>query len=201
LLPQAHRIASVAALLLLLLSAPAVLGHAEFVSGSPGPGDEIVGSPSALVVEFSQDLDASRSSLVVRDAAGTRIARGGETGDSARQLRLALPELAPGVYEVRWTSFSSEDDELDRGSYTFTVLDAPSPTAAPPTASPEPTTTTATSTPTATPPGPTSGPTPTPTAAPEPTPGASLGEAVIPIAVALLVAAAIAVQLLRRRAA
>ncbi len=123
------------ALAFALLLAPAVVAHAELESATPGPDDEVVGSPTELVTQFSQNLDPSRTTLEVRDAAGTRIARGGEPGDGKREFRLALPELAPGEYEVRWTSYSSEDQELARGSYTFTVLPAPSPT---PSATPSP---------------------------------------------------------------
>ena len=56
-----------------------------------------------------------------------------------RALRIAvvlgLPELAPGGYEVRWTTLSTEDGELERGTWSFKVTAAatavPTPTQAP----------------------------------------------------------------------
>ncbi len=184
------------ALALVLLLAPAVAAHAELESATPGPGDEVVGSPAELIAQFSQDLDPSRTVLEVRDAAGTRIARGGKPGDDEREFRLALPDLAPGEYEVRWTSFSSEDGELARDSYTFTVLPAPSPT---PSASPSPTVRPS-STPTAAP-SPTGmvAPTPQPSQPSTPSTSPSALEMAFPIAATALVVAAAAVWLLRRK--
>ena len=164
-----------ALLLALLLEAAPALAHAEFESASPGPGDQVADSPGVLVAVFSQELDASRSSLLVLDAGGNEVAEGGALGDDRHELRLELPELPPGEYEVRWTSFSAEDGELDRGTYTFTVLAGA--TRAP-----------ATEAPSAAP-----GPSDTPA-------GGELG-VLLPIGAALLVAAAIALWLLRRQRA
>ena len=102
--------ALVCAGLLSSLAAP-VLGHAALESATPGPGDRVTGSPMELVAQFSQDLDPTRTSLEVRDATGARVARGGDPGNTPREFRLDLPELAPGKYEVRWTSSSTEDGE------------------------------------------------------------------------------------------
>ena len=190
------RAAAVAALMLLLMPSAPVFAHAAFVSGTPGPGDKVVGSPAELVVTFSQDLDASRTSLNVRDSAGESLARGGEIGDGPREFRLALPELAPGKYEVRWTTFSAEDGELARDRYTFTVLAAPSPSPSPSPSS-----------------IPSSPPSPSPTLlafTPAPSPSVeppldaaaeSDGLVVLPILAAALVVAGIAIWLFRRRAA
>lgn len=122
--------ALVCAVLLSSLASPA-LGHAELESATPGPGDRVTGSPTVLVAQFSQDLDPTRTSLEVRDASGARIARGGEQGDSPREFRLDLPELEPGEYEVRWTSYSTEDSEVARDSYTFEVIASPTPSPTP----------------------------------------------------------------------
>lgn len=185
------RAASVAALLLLLQPAP-VLGHAAFVSGTPGPGDELVGPPDELVIEFSQDLNPSRTSLEVRDASGASLARGGELGDGPREFRLTLPELLPGEYTVRWTSFSREDGELARDTYSFTVVTAPNPSLSP---SPSPS---AAASPSPTPVPATAAPTPG-TVPVGPAAGGD-GGAILPILAASVLVAAIAVWLLRRRA-
>ena len=69
--------------------------------------------------------------MELRDASGTRIATGAKDPAEPRVMRMALPELELGEYEVRWTTFSTEDGELARGTYTFTVVQSqsPSPTA------------------------------------------------------------------------
>lgn len=112
---------------LLSAIASSAIAHSALVSATPGPGDRVVGSPTELVARFSQDLDPSKTSLELRDASGASIVRGGEAGEGPREFRLALPELAPGEYEVRWTSYSTEDNEIGRDSYTFEVVAAPSP--------------------------------------------------------------------------
>lgn len=189
-----------ASLLSQLVIAP-VLAHAALESAFPGPGDEVAGSPDELVLRFSQDLDPSRTSIELRDAAGASVARGGELGEGPRELRLPVPDLPPGEYEVRWTSFSAEDGELARDAYTFTVVAAASPSPSPTasaTAAPSPSDT----------PGPTfAAATP---AVPSPSaiaPGgnasdsADVGGALVPIVAALLVVGAVALWLARRRVA
>ena len=208
--------ALLAALLLSLFALPA-LAHAELVSASLGPADVVAGSPDELVAGFSQDLDESRTSIEVRDDTGNRVARGGELGNGPREWRLALPPLAPGNYEVRYTTFSAEDGELHRGRYSFTVVVAPSPspspsptspTSAPPTASASarPTSPTVTASPT---PTPTLGATPTPTLGATPMPSSTPGNGTgtsfdvsiaLPIVAVLTVVAGLGLWLMRRRA-
>lgn len=131
--------AFVYAALLSTLASP-TFAHAALESAKPGPGEQVTGSPAEIVAQFSQDLDPSRTSLEVRAVSGSRVARGGELGEGPREFRLDLPELMPGEYEVRWTSYSTEDDEIARGSYTFEVIAAPSlaPARSRPAASPLP---------------------------------------------------------------
>ena len=68
-----------------------------------------------------------RSSLELRDAAGTSLAEGGV--DPADDLRMAIdpvPELAPGTYAVQWQAVAV-DGHIERDTWTFTVV-APTPT-------------------------------------------------------------------------
>lgn len=180
-----------------------VLAHAELKTATPGPGDTVTGSPPELVARFSQDLDPAKTTLEVRNASGDRIVRGGEPGGGPREFRLALPALEPGEYEVRWTSSSSEDGEIARGTYTFEVVAAPTPTPTPvttPGATSEPSATTS-EPPTPSTAQPTLAPTPTPVASPAPDPAASDGATLIPIVVVLLAVLGIGTWALRRQRA
>jgi copper resistance protein C len=178
--------------LVAMLAIPEVaLGHAELESATPGPGDEVVGSPDEIVAHFSQNLDMSRTAMSVRDASGIVVAEGPVLGEGPRELRLALPELAPGVYEVRWTSFSAEDSEIERGTYEFTVLPAPSPTPAP--------TVAPTVAPTLLPPTVAPVPSSTPAASAAPGPVDDGVAALLPIGIAAVAVVAIGAWLLRRR--
>lgn len=189
-----------ASLLSQLLIVPA-LAHAALEFATPGPGDEVAGPPEELVLRFSQDLDPSRTSIEVRDAAGTRVARGGELGEGPREFRLRLPVLSPGGYEVRWTSFSAEDGELARDAYAFTVVAATSPTPLPTTratAAPSPTVTSAPTLATTT---------PAPASPSADAIGGGTSESadaagvLVPIVAALIVVGATALWLARRRVA
>ena len=189
----------VCATLSLFLASP-VVAHSELRSANPGPDDEVIGPPPELVARFTQDLDPSRTSMSVRNSAGEVVARGGELGESPRVIRLALPELAPGEYEVRYTTFSAEDGELFRSDYVFTVLAAPSPSPTPtPTAAPSQTSSPSESmSPTA---APTASPVATASPPQDPTAGTDGSSAPVAIVLALIVVGAFGLWLLRRRTA
>jgi methionine-rich copper-binding protein CopC len=120
--------------LLCMVGPGPVAGHAELVAASPGPDETVAGSVAALRATFSQDLDASRSSIEIRDGAGAVVARGGKDPREARAMHVELrPPLGPGEYDVRWTSYSAEDDELARGTYEFSVVAAAATPSPPPT--------------------------------------------------------------------
>jgi methionine-rich copper-binding protein CopC len=134
------RAALSAAALLLILAVP-VLGHAQLTTADPGPDAVITTVPAELVADFSQNLDPDSSSLELRDSAGEALARGVNDPTEPRVMRMTLPDLASGMYEVRWTTLSTEDGELARGTYTFMVEPAalsPSLSSAVPSPSAEP---------------------------------------------------------------
>ena len=175
-----------------LLAVPAAAtAHAELETAAPGDGDEVAGSPAEIVLTFTQDLDMSRTTLDVRDASGATVAEGPRLGGGPRELRLALPALAPGEYEVRWVSFSAEDSELERGRYSFSVLPTPSPSPAPSVAATTVPTTPSTVAPV------TAAPSPVASAPPAPTDGGAA--ALLPIGIAAIAIVAIGAWLLRRR--
>lgn len=211
------RLAAVFLLLALVVPGP-VAAHAALDVATPAAGATVTGPPSEVSGTFTQDMDPAGSSIELRDADGTVIATGGVDPANARRMVIAdLPQLAAGEYEVRWTTLSSEDGELDRDTWAFTVAapptDAPTPTPEPtpePTASP---TTSATSPASSAPasdepssPEPASPEPASPEASPSPlispaggedTPGAM--DAVLPIVLALIVVGGAALYLLTRR--
>jgi methionine-rich copper-binding protein CopC len=173
------------------------LGHAELATVDPADKSTVQGSPTEIVMTFTQNLDPSKSSIRVVNAAGTVVAQGGTVpSGSPREMDLALTTpLDTGTYTIRWTTFSSEDQEQARGTTTFTVV------AAPPSATPVPSVATA---PPSAPASASAAPSipPVVSAAPSspPTaPTASTNDVVIPIVVALIVLAALGAWLLRSR--
>ena len=120
-----------AAAVIVALAAPAaVLGHAELDTITPANGSTVTSAPAEIVATFTEALDPSKSSIVVLNAAGAQIASGGQVDAAdAKKMTLALAQLEVGTYEVRWTSASAVDGDLDRGTTGFTYAPAPSPSA------------------------------------------------------------------------
>lgn len=168
-----------------------VLADAEIESATPADGAVLAAAPPEIVITYTQELDASRSSLTLHDAGGAQVAGGGVDPADARLMRLDPPELAPGIYEIRSAAFSAEDAHLVRQTLSFTILEpTPSPTQQP------------TATPDVTPsPEATSSPSPSPIPSPppsDPTSG-SAADVLLPVIAAIVIAAAFAAWLLRNR--
>jgi methionine-rich copper-binding protein CopC len=168
------------------LAAGSVLARAELVTASPADKSTVDVPPEEIVLTFTQNLDPLKSSIRVVDAAGNLVVLGGiVSARDPRELYVPLEGPLPvGAYEIRWTTFSTEDQEQARGTTTFTVAAAPSVVPSAATASPSaaasvgPSAAQASSAPTS--------------------PSTSMSDAVIPI-VALIVLAALGLWLLRGR--
>jgi methionine-rich copper-binding protein CopC len=186
-----------------LAATPALtFAHAELATASPAPDGTVEVAPEEVVATFTEALDGSKSSLEVRDAAGSVVASGGAELLAADEITmtLPLPPLENGTYEVRWTS-AAKDGHIERGTYEFTVAAPPSPSPSPsaePSAAPSP----------AASPSPSQSPVVTPAASPSPSDGASgSGSAtggldaatLLPIVVAIVVVVAIAAYVIRKR--
>ena len=183
----------VGASLFLILVPVAALAHAELDTISPA--DKSSGPPPQQIVgTFVENVDPSKSSYTVVDASGKVVVSGGEVDPAnTKRMTLALPVLAPGAYTIRWTTLSADDNEIARGTTTFTVV-APSPS---PSATPVPSASVAASaSPSASAP---------PSAAPSPSPSGGTGtptsttDALIPIVAVLVVLALLGLWLLRGR--
>jgi methionine-rich copper-binding protein CopC len=180
-----------AVLLLLAVAAPA-MAHADLVSSDPADKATLATPPTSVTLTFSEDLDPARSSFRLSGPAG--VIGTGAVSAVPTQLTLAGLDLAPGDYEIRWTSAALDGDIL-RGTLTFTVAE---PTPAPATPTPEPRVTPA---PTASPAEAPSGvatpaPTPAPSAAPQP--ASSTVDVLLPIVAALVIVAGVGLYVLRR---
>jgi methionine-rich copper-binding protein CopC len=171
-----------------------VLGHAELATISPADGTTVTVAPTQIAITFTEPLDPKKSSIVLVPIGDSPILTGGVVDSAdAKRMTLAVPGLASGAYEVRWTSASVLDGDLDRGVTNFTYSPpASSPTdenGSPPSATPS---------------------TAPPSVAPSQTPNAvgsnpgtpltaSSNDPLIPIFVALILLVALGLWLLRGR--
>jgi copper resistance protein C len=165
--------------------------HADLVSATPADKSTVNGTPTEIVLTFSERLDPAKSSMILRDPNGSQVAKAGVDPADDTVMRLTPPALEPGAYEIDWTS-AALDGHLLRGKVAFTVTaPTPSPTVAPTSA---PTATAAAT------PATSAAPTPSPTASAVPAPASTSGaDVIVPVLVAIVLIAVLGAWLLRGR--
>src|SRR6478672_5543846 len=122
--PLFRRLAAAGAALVVAigLASPA-LAHALLASSQPAAGSNLSSAPTEVVLTFTEAPDPKLSSVQVLGSTGTSVTAGPATGvaGSPTKLRVGLKALKPGVYTVAWTTVSSVDGHLARGSFAFGV--------------------------------------------------------------------------------
>ena len=119
---------AVAAFLVALAIPGAAVAHAELDTITPANGSTVTTAPTQIIATFTEALDPSKSSIVVLFN-GAQIASGGQVdATDSKKMTLALPTpLQAGHHEVRWTSTSAQDGDIDRGTTGFDYAPAPTP--------------------------------------------------------------------------
>ena len=174
-----------------------LLAQAELETATPADKSTVTEPVAEVSGTYSDSMKTAGSSLVIKDASGTQVAKGGvDPGNDHRMLATPATPLGNGTYTVESTTLASDGD-VAHATWTFTVAVAasPSPSAVASAAS--------TVVPSA---GPTTFPaTPAATVEAAPSPsgdGSATGsgsDVVLPIIVALIVLGAGAAYLLMRR--
>ena len=175
-----------------------VVGHSELQTPTPADKSSVTTPVTQVSGTFTESIKKDGSSLLVKDATGTTVAQGGvDPADDKVMTASPTTPLANGSYTVQWTTISADDGDLARGTWTFTVAVAATPSPAATTGA------SASAAPTATP---SVVPTvaPTPAASPSPSGGGSDtsgggSDVILPIVIALVVLGAGAAYLLSRR--
>ena len=111
------------------LPMPAARAHAAIVDATPSSGSGLPQAPADVAIRFTEPLVAGPSRITVVDEDGTDVGKGPTqiVGRDRRAMRRGLGLLAPGQYEVRWTTLSPIDGHTLRGSYFFAVGSRASP--------------------------------------------------------------------------
>jgi methionine-rich copper-binding protein CopC len=95
--------------------------HAFIKTATPAVGSTVAQSPSQVVIDFTEGVEPSFSSIVVQDAKGATVATGATHlvgGDT--HLGLDIAPLPPGTYTVVWHA-TATDTHKTEGKFTFTV--------------------------------------------------------------------------------
>jgi methionine-rich copper-binding protein CopC len=104
-----------------LPSAPA-LAHAMLVKAEPARRAQLTQTPAQVRLWFNEEVEKDYASLAVLDPAKSPVT---DTlpqiaADDPKAIVLALPELAPGKYTVKFRVLSVDGHVVD-SSYDFTV--------------------------------------------------------------------------------
>ena len=98
--------------------------HAHLDHSSPASGSTIATAPHEITLWFTQNLEASFSTVEVFDSADRRVDEG-KPNISGNTMRVVLKPLSPGGYRVHWHAVSV-DTHMTEGTFTFQVSGVPS---------------------------------------------------------------------------
>src|ERR1700704_3400753 len=100
----------VASALLALSGAGTAFAHAQLKTATPAVNGAVPAAPSEVTLNFSEKLEASFSTVIVRDAVGKRVNKADAQVDKSDRttMRVALDPLTlmPGIYIVEWRALT-----------------------------------------------------------------------------------------------
>ncbi len=113
---------SAAIAVLLICGAAPALAHAQLRSSTPAAGGSVPSAPAEVVVNFTEPLESSFSSVVVRDAVGKRVDKADAHLDKSDKttIHVSLPPLGQGIYIVQWRALTTDTHRTD-GAFIFRV--------------------------------------------------------------------------------
>jgi methionine-rich copper-binding protein CopC len=108
--------------LIVVIGAARVEGHAFLKDATPGVGSVVETSPPEIRIRFTEKIEAAFSNIRVFDTTGKQVDKRDVRLDRADRalLRVSLPRLNPGIYKVVWRVVSV-DTHVTTGSYTFCI--------------------------------------------------------------------------------
>lgn len=102
-----------------LADAAPASAHDELLGSTPENGQVLETAPTAVELEFSNDIIEMGTAVIVVDAEGEELAAG-EPAVAGRTVTAALPDLADGEYQVRWRAVSADGHPIE-GTIDFGV--------------------------------------------------------------------------------
>jgi methionine-rich copper-binding protein CopC len=96
--------------------------HAFLSHAIPLVGSTIPASPPVMTLDYTEGVETAFSTVVVKDAQGTRVDKNDLHNAPGNQKRIliGLQPLKPGTYTVEW-HVTSVDTHKTEGTFTFTV--------------------------------------------------------------------------------
>ena len=109
----------VLSLLLVPLAMVAARAHAFLDHASPLVGSTVATAPAEVVLTFTQNLEASFSTVQVTGPGGARVDQG-RASVSGNTMRVGIKSVGPGSYRVQWHALSVDTHKTE-GSFSFRV--------------------------------------------------------------------------------
>jgi len=105
-----------------LVWSPAALAHTRFLMSEPAPDNTLATPPRTVQLWFSHPVEADFSRIEVTDSGGKRVDNKdvARDADDAKVLRVTLPTLSSGKYQVNWTAVSADGHRV-KGTFSFSV--------------------------------------------------------------------------------
>lgn len=116
------RFLAVLAVTLQALAVTPASAHAQLRSSMPAAGGTVAAAPAEVSVNFSEPLEASFSTVVVRDAIGKRVDKADARLDpnDRKTMHVSVPPLKNGIYIVEWRALTT-DTHRTEGAFIFRV--------------------------------------------------------------------------------
>lgn len=111
----------------LVATARPAAAHANLARAEPAPNAVLPQSPERVVIWFTEPVEPGFSEIQVLDTQGQAVDNGDSLVDplDPTVLSVTLPPLPDGTYTVAWKNLSSVDGHRVRGSFIFSVGEAP----------------------------------------------------------------------------
>jgi len=115
-------VATAAVMIALSSDGPPALAHSMLVKAEPPRRAMLAKAPGHVRLWFNEDIEGDYASLTVLDADKHPVTDAKPTlaSDDPKSIVLALPELAPGKYSVKFRVLSVDGHVVD-SAFDFTV--------------------------------------------------------------------------------
>src|SRR5665811_323354 len=107
-----------------VVTAASASAHAELVKITPDVDAELTTAPKDVVLEFSEPVNTSFTTVVVTSAAGASVTSGKPTVVGTKVTQALVPRMAAGVYRVAFRVVSNDGHPVT-GESGFTLTPAP----------------------------------------------------------------------------
>src|SRR5881275_1569095 len=95
--------------------------HARLELSEPKANSTLKQAPKAVELWFSEELEASMSTVAVTDQTGKRVDKNNVAlAEGDKKLQIELEDLGSGTYTVDWKALST-DGHMMKGKFTFTL--------------------------------------------------------------------------------